>query len=88
MIASTEHCSLPSRRSVLSARSPSTRPRAPMTMDCWPRFTGHGVVARPKLDRQVIDKGEVFDAEIGQHVPVARECEKRLLLRQTKECEI
>ena len=49
-----------------------------------PGLTGHGVVARPKLNRQVIDKGEVFDAEIGQHVPVARECEKRLLLRQNK----
>ena len=85
MIASTEHCSLPSRRSVLSARSPQHQAKG--TDDdglAGPGLTGHGVVARPKLNRQVIDKGEVFYAEIGQHVPVARECEKRLLLRQNK----
>ena len=76
MIASTEHCSLPSRRSVLSARSPNTRPRAPMTMDLPAPVSPVTALYQPKLNRQVIDKCEVFDAEIGQHVPVARECER------------
>ena len=47
-------------------------------------LAGDRVVARAKLDGQVVDEGEVFDSEIGQHAPDAGECGNRSRRRQNK----
>ena len=47
-------------------------------------LAGDRVVARAKLDGQVVDKGEIFDSEIGQHALDAGECGNRLGQRQNK----
>ena len=47
-------------------------------------LAGNRVVARAKLNGQVVDKGEIFYSEIGQHAPDAGQCGNRSRRRQNK----